>query len=139
MGFATWLAVEPGTEVLDLTPGLGDSVRALYASLWGEAGLDATVLERCRAAVEATLGTGAREDGDDADVATTAAVRFSEQYVVDAHGVSDAQAAVLHEHFTDPQLAAFTTALATFDALARVRAVLSKAGGTPATFTVEEG
>jgi alkylhydroperoxidase family enzyme len=137
MVFATWLAVEPAAEVLDLTPGVGEALRALYASLW-EAGVDPAVLERCRAAVEATLGTGARDGGGDVDAGTAAAVRFSEQYVVDAHGVTDAQAAVLHEHFTDEQLAAFTTALATFDALARVRAVLADAGGTPATFTVEE-
>jgi alkylhydroperoxidase family enzyme len=137
MEITTWLAVEPGTEVLDLTPGVGEGLRALNASLW-EAGVDPAVLERCRAAVEATLGTRARDEGGDLDAGTAAAVMFSEQYVVDAHGVTDAQAAVLHEHFTDEHLAAFTTALATFDALARVRAVLAAAGGTPATFTLEE-
>jgi alkylhydroperoxidase family enzyme len=138
MVFPTWLPLEPGAEVLDLIPGAGAALRELYASLW-DAGVDPAVLEACRAAIDATIGTRAHDAGGEADAATQAAVRFSEQYVVDAHGVTDAQAAVLHEHFTDEQLAALTTAIATFDALARVRAVLTAAGGTPAMFTLEEG
>ncbi|HVM67892.1 MAG TPA: hypothetical protein VMU14_23655, partial [Acidimicrobiales bacterium] len=128
MVFPTWLPVEAGAEVVDLVPGAGEALRDLYASLW-DAGVDPAVLEACRAAIEATIGTRPRGGGGEADAATQAAVRFSEQYVVDAHGVTDAQAAVLHEHFTDEQLAALTTAIATFDALARVRAVLTAAGG----------
>jgi hypothetical protein len=137
MSFATWLPVEPGTEVLDLIGGAGGALRELYASVW-DAGVDPAVLTACRAAIEATIGTGARDAAEEAGAATRAAVMFAEQFAVDAHGVTDAQAAVLHEHFTDEQLAALTTAVATFDAIARVRAVLAAAGGTPATFTVEE-
>jgi len=47
--------------------------------------------------------------------------------------VTDEQAAALHRVCTPGQLAALTTAVATFDALARVRAVLASAGGTPAS------
>jgi alkylhydroperoxidase family enzyme len=137
MGFTTWLPVEPGTEVLDLVGDAGEALRALYASLW-DAGVDTGVLSACQAAIEATIGTRARDGGGDVDAATQAAVMFAEQYVVDAHGVTDAQAAVLHEHFSDEQLAALTTAIATFDAVARVRAVLAARGGTPVMFTVEE-
>jgi alkylhydroperoxidase family enzyme len=138
MVFPTWLPVEAGAEVVDLIPGAGAALRELYASLW-DAGVDPGVLDACRVAIEATIGTRPRGPGGEASPATQAAVMFSEQYVVDAHGVTDAQAAVLHEHFTDEQLAGLTTAIATFDALARVRAVLTAAGGTPATFAVEEG
>jgi alkylhydroperoxidase family enzyme len=135
--FATWLPVDPGTEVVDLLGGAGDALRALYASLW-EAGVDPAVLASCQAAIEATIGTRAHPPAGDLDAAARAAVMFSEQYVVDAHGVTDAQAAALHEHFTDEQLAVLTTAIATFDAIARVRAVLAAGGGSPVTFTVED-
>jgi len=137
MVFSTWLPVELGGEVLDLIPGAGEALRELYASLW-DAGVDPAVLDACRTAIESAIGTRPHDGARGADAATQAAVMFSEQYVVDAHGVTDAQAAGLHEHFTDDQLAALTTAIATFDALARVRAVLAAAGGTPAMFTVEE-
>ena len=137
MVFPTWLPVEAGAEVVDLIPGSGEALRELYASLW-DSGVDPAVLDACRAAIEATIGTRAHAVGGEADAATQAAVRFSEQYVVDAHGVTDAQAAALHEHFSDAQLAALTTAIATFDALARARAVLGAPGGAPATFTLEE-
>jgi hypothetical protein len=138
MVFPTWLPLEAGADVLDLVPGAADALRDLYASLW-QAGVGPDVLDACRSAIEATIGTRPADGTPGADPAVQAAVRFSEQYVVDAHGVTDADAAVLHEHFTDEQLAALTTAIATFDAVARVRAVLTAAGGTPATFTLEEG
>jgi alkylhydroperoxidase family enzyme len=137
MAFATWLPVAPGTEVLDLVPKAGDALRALYGSLRG-AGVDPAVLGEVRAAIDATIGTRPRVGGDALDAATKAAVMFSEQYVVDAHGVTDEQAQALHASFTDEQLAVLTTALATFDAIARVRAVLASPVGTPATFTLEE-
>ena len=136
MTFATWLPVDAGTDVGDLLGGAGDALRALYASLW-EAGVDPAVLSACQEAIEATVGARPRTTSGTVDAATAAAVMFAEQYVVDAHGVTDAQAAALHEHFTDAQLAALTTAIATFDALARVRALLAVAGGTPVTFTME--
>ena len=53
------------------------------------------------------------------------ALALAEQYVIDAHGFTDDDMAVMHEHYTDPQLATLTTACATFDALARVRTVLA--------------
>ncbi len=136
MTFSTWLPTEPGTEVVDLIRA-GAALRALYASLWA-AGVDPAVLSACQEAVEATIGIRPRTSAGELDAATQAAVMFAEQYVVDAHGVTDAQAAVMHEHFTDEQLAALTTAIATFDAVARVRALLAAQGGTPVTFTLEE-
>jgi alkylhydroperoxidase family enzyme len=135
--FSTWLPVNAGSEVLELIDGAGEGLRALYASLW-DAGVDQGVLAACQSAIEATIGTRPAGGPQVHDAATQAAVMFAEQYVVDAHGVTDAQAAVLHEHFTDPELAVLTTAIATFDAITRVRAVLAADGGTPVTFTVED-
>ncbi|HZQ86265.1 MAG TPA: hypothetical protein VFA83_15565 [Acidimicrobiales bacterium] len=137
MTFSTWLPLDAGAEVLELLPGAGEALRALYRSLW-ESGVDPAVLSACQAAIESAIGTLRTDPPHAADAATQAAVMFAEQYVVDAHGVTDAQAAALHEHFTDAQLAALTTAIATFDAIARVRAVLAAEGGAPVTFTMEE-
>ena len=49
---------------------------------------------------------------------------FTEQYVLDAHGVTDELCAELNTHLPPPELAALTTAIATFEALARSRAAL---------------
>jgi len=51
--------------------------------------------------------------------------------------VTDADAAALHTLFTPEQLAALTTALATFDALARVRVVLRSPAGTAASIDID--
>jgi alkylhydroperoxidase family enzyme len=52
--------------------------------------------------------------------AERALLDFCEHYAIDAHSVTDAQAARLHEHFDEPTLAALTTGIAVYDALARV-------------------
>jgi len=104
-------------------------------ALW-DAGVDPTLLERCRARAEAIIGGRTTDDPDASSEADRAAVAFAEQYVIDPHGVTDAQAEELHRLFTPPQLAALTTALATFDALARVRTVLVSRSGTPASIDV---
>jgi len=121
---------------------------ALYAELW-DAGVDAVTLELCRLRMASLIGSsadlaarepravaaGLTEDVVDAlpswpsserfTDAQRAALGFAEQYVIDAHGFTDDDMARMHEHFTDPQLAALTTACATFDALARARTVLA--------------
>ena len=136
MAYATWLPVEAGTDVWDLIPEAGAALRALCASLF-DAGVDAALLERCRARAESLVTGRGGGDDDAVDDATAAALGFVEQYVLDPHGVTDAQALALHGFFSDEQLAALTTAVATFDALARVGAVLGAASGTPASIAVD--
>ena len=46
--------------------------------------------------------------------------------MLDPHGCTDEQMHALHDHFTPPQLATLTIAIAVFDALARARAVLAR-------------
>ena len=48
-----------------------------------------------------------------------ALLRFTEQYVIDAQGVSDADAAGVTSVLTGPQIAAFTIAIGAFDAICR--------------------
>jgi alkylhydroperoxidase family enzyme len=121
---------------------------ALYAELW-DAGVDAVTLELCRLRMASLIGStadlaarepravaaGLTEDVVDAlpswpsserfTDAQRAALGFAEQYVIDAHGFTDDDMTRMHDNFTDPQLAALTTACATFDALARARTVLA--------------
>jgi hypothetical protein len=133
--FTTWLPVDAEADVLDLVPGAAEALRALYASLW-TAGVDPALVERCRARTNAVVEGRTRDESATLGEADRAALAFTEQYVLDPHGVTDAQAEELHRFFTAPQLAALTTALATFDALARVRTVLGSRSGTPASIDV---
>jgi alkylhydroperoxidase family enzyme len=140
-------AVPGGGVLAGLTTGVPE-LAALYSELW-DAGVDAVTLELCRLRMATLIGSAddlaAREPRAIAagltedDVAALpswpsserftdaqrAALGFAEQYVIDAHGFSDDDMAAMHEHFTEPQLAALTTACATFDALARARTVLA--------------
>jgi hypothetical protein len=133
--FTTWLPVEAEADVWDLVPGAAEALRALYASLW-TTGLDPALLDLCRARADAVVEGRTRDEPATLGEADRAALAFTEQYVLDPHGVTDAQAEELHRFFTAPQLAALTTALATFDALARVRTVLRSRSGTPASIDV---
>jgi alkylhydroperoxidase family enzyme len=123
-------------------------LRDLYDELW-DSGVDPVTLELCRLRMATLIGSAddmamrepravaaglAEETVEDlpgwptSDRFTEAqrcALGFAEQYVIDAHGFTDDDMALMHEHFTDPQLATLTTACATFDALARVRTVLA--------------
>ncbi len=86
-------------------------------------GVDASLLELCAARVEQMIGGEAlaRTPADDREKVVLA---FTEQYVLDAHGVTDELCAELNTHLSPPELTALTTAIATFEALARSRAVL---------------
>jgi alkylhydroperoxidase family enzyme len=131
--FPTWLPVdtepEQPVDVFALLPAhAGDRLDELYAQLW-DRGVDDTTLELCRARIT-TMVTGAPiQPGETAAPPETdaqhAAVGFAEQFVLDPHGCTDEQMRALQTHFTGPQLATLTTAIAVFDALARVRAVLA--------------
>ena len=136
----------PGT--LDgLTTGVAE-LKGLYDELF-DVGVDPVTLELCRLRMATLIGSaadmamrepraaaaGLTEETIEAlpawptsehfTEAQRVALGFAEQYVIDAHGFTDDDMAVMHEYFTDEQLASLTTACATFDALARVRAVLA--------------
>jgi hypothetical protein len=123
--------------IAELPVGL-DELRALYDGLW-DAGVDHDTLELCRLRQATLIGTPAEPAVDAALVealpswpssplfteAQRAALAFAEQYVIDPHGFADTDGERLRGLFTPEQLATLTIAVATFDALARARAVLS--------------
>lgn len=149
----TWLPEHaPGTSVLEQTlglrPDLGDPFRSFYAVFWRDRLVDPLVLELCRLRVAQLLGCSeelgvryqaAIDGGLDeqmverlaqwpTDAAFSeiqrAALAFTEQFVIDPHGIRGAIRDTLREHFTLPELVALTEALALFDGFARFRMVL---------------
>jgi len=52
------------------------------------------------------------------------AVRFAEQYALDPHGLTDRDFDLLHEHYSDEQIASIVLAAAMFDARARFSVAL---------------
>jgi len=128
--FATWLPVGPDpaepVDVFALLPAGEEQLRHLLRSVWN-ADVDRATLERCRDRIDALItGTARPPARDRPTTAQRAAADFAEQFVLDPHGCTDEQMHALQDHFTPPQLATLTTAIAVFDALARVRAVLAR-------------
>jgi alkylhydroperoxidase family enzyme len=127
--FPTWVPIgDDGTRPVDVVALLAagaSELDDLYAQLW-DRGVDDATLELCRDRIT-TMITGARAEParQPATDAQVAAVGFAEQFVLDPHGCTDEQMRTLQTHFTGPQLATLTTAIAVFDALARARAVLA--------------
>ena len=105
-----------------LDPHVADPLEELVQALDG-VGLDPGLLELCAARIDQMIGGGAlaASPQDDRERIVLA---FTEQYVLDAHGVTDELCAELNTHLSPPELAALTTAIATFEALARSRVAL---------------
>lgn len=106
-----------------LAPHVAGPLEELVQALDG-VGLDQGLLELCAARVEQMIGGGA-STGSPQDDRERVVLAFTEQYVLDAHGVTDELCAELNTHLSPPELAALTTAIATFEALVRSRTVLN--------------
>jgi hypothetical protein len=126
----TWLprTAAGATEfdrVLGLCPALRDDLSA-FTDLFQTLGpVDSALLERCRAHVAAVFGAAtdvpAAGDGSDAERACLA---FAEKFVLDPHGISDADAAAVTAHLSAPEMVAFVEALAILDGFTRFRVIL---------------
>lgn len=105
-----------------LDPHVAGPLEELVQALDG-VGLDPGLLELCATRIEQMIG-GEPSSASPQDGRESVVLAFTEQYVLDAHGVTDELCAELNAHLSAPELAALTTAIATFEALARSRAVL---------------
>src|SRR5262245_20219869 len=150
---AGWLPVAAsGATALDralgLRPDLCADYRAFVALFWERGPVGAVVLELCRLRVAQLLRcdgelrlryeparTAGLDEGKIAQLerwptapeftaAERACLAYAEQFVLDAHGISDAQAAAVTSHLTPAGLVALTEALALFEGFARLRLVL---------------
>ncbi|MDE0604338.1 MAG: hypothetical protein OXI18_08050 [bacterium] len=105
-----------------LDPHVAGPLEELVQALSG-VGLDPGLLELCGARIDQMI-SGEALAASPQDDRERVVLAFTEQYVLDAHGVTDELCAELNAHLSAPELAALTTAIATFEALARSRAVL---------------
>jgi alkylhydroperoxidase family enzyme len=153
---ASWLAATaPGPtafdRVLALRPDLCADYHAFLALFWTRGPVDPVVLELCRLRVAQLLGCEAelrlryepaRAAGlDEAKIAwlarwptaamftdaERACLSYTERFVLDVHGITDAQAAEVARHLTPAGLVALTEALALFEGFARFRLILGVA------------
>jgi alkylhydroperoxidase family enzyme len=158
----TWLpALADGDTGLDqvfgLRPDLYDAFRAFYAVFWTRGLLDPVVLELCRLRVAQLVGCAteqhvryqpARDAGlTEAQIAALprwpdtpsvtdaqrAALAFTEQFVLDPHGVDHPQRDAVIDHFGLPGLVALCETLALFEGFCRFRTVLDVDGPAVAT------
>ncbi|MDX2165645.1 MAG: hypothetical protein SF182_01220 [Deltaproteobacteria bacterium] len=139
----SWL-VERGAsfeDTLGLRPELLRDYQAFESQLWSS-GVDPALLELCRLRVAGLLGsnTAARrraavpaamiaalDDWSASDVFSPlqrAALRLTDGFVLDPHGVSDADVGALAAHLSPPQTVALIEALALFDGFTRFRLML---------------
>ena len=140
---ATAAARDPFEGVFALRPNLFEAYRDFAALFWTRRLVDPVVLELCRLRVAQLLGArhplslrtpealaaGLREDriakldswwtSDGFDATERACLRFAEQFVLDAKGITDADAAAVVGALGDAGTVAFVEALAIFDGFSR--------------------
>jgi alkylhydroperoxidase family enzyme len=151
----------PLDRVFGLRPDLYEPFRAFYAVFWTDGLLDPVVLELCRLRVAQLLRceseqrvryAPARDAGlTEEQVARLAdwprdpsltdsqraALAFAEQFVLDPHGIDDAQRDAVIDHLGRPGLVALCEALALFDGFCRFRTLLGV--GSPDAVEVVAG
>jgi alkylhydroperoxidase family enzyme len=149
----TWLPAEAGgatalERVFGLTPRAYQAYRDLDRALWDPALVDPALVELCRLRIAQLVGCDAelavRHDEARASGLTEAKIdalrlwptsphysdrdravlNFAEKFVIDASSVDDDDCAALRAHLPDPEIAALTTAIALFDAMARFQVAL---------------
>lgn len=122
---------------LALRPDLRGPLDGLLRTL-REGPVEPTLLEACDALIRHRVGVPV--DGPIPDVAdpslddrTRAVLVMAEQFVVDPHGIEPPMRDAVLDHCSMAELATLVQAFAMFDALARMEAVLIRAGTTEAT------
>ncbi len=141
-------------EALDLRPGLGELFADYYGQLWTDGLVDPVVLELCRLRIARLLGDDeqsmlryqpAVEAGlSEATIAELAryptsdaftdherrCLMYAEQYVIDVHGITDADADGVKATMGDAGFVVFTVALGMLEGVTRLRLTLGL--GSPA-------
>jgi len=156
-GTTTWLPVEAGGDtaldrVFGLTPAAYEAFREVDEALWDPTRVDPALTELCRLRIAQMIGCDAELEvrhNQASDRGLTeekiaelrrwptsprytdtdrAVLNFAEKFVIDASSVDDDDCRALREHLSDPEIAALTTAVALFDAMARFQVALGIGG-----------
>jgi alkylhydroperoxidase family enzyme len=145
----TWLpaaagGVTPLDRVFGLCPELYADYRTFLSHCWSRSRIDPTVLELCSRRVAHLVGCESdrvvrhRAALDERKLSALSAwptsplftaceracLSFAEQFVMDPHCISDAQAAEVSAHLGPAGLVGLTEALALFEGFARFRLIL---------------
>ena len=136
------------TDLLAARPELADHRATMLDGIWRDSGVPPRLLELARlrvaalrhdeagvaARTPAAVAAGLDEDGVDALAAwptdprftptDRAALALAEQFVMDCHGITDAQVAELRDALGDQATVGFLIALALFDGFSRAATVL---------------
>lgn len=139
-------------DTFALRPELYADYRAFAERFWADRLVEPTLLELCRIRVAQLLGCAGEARRrtpaavaaglDEARVAALAGwprsplfspaeracLRLTEGFVLDPHGVSDAEAAAVAAHLPPPEMMALIEALALFDGFTRFRLILGVEG-----------
>ena len=135
----SWLGSDSFAELFGLRPELYADYRTFADSVSEGGCADPELLDLCRARGAQILGSASAPTAlDDARVATLAdwrhserfsdrdraCLRLTEGFVLDPHGVSDADAASVAAHLSPAEMVALIEALAIFDGFSRMRLIL---------------
>jgi alkylhydroperoxidase family enzyme len=124
-----WTHAATSADVLALRPELARLVRELRHD--AEARVPGRLHELLQRRVQRLLGLSHAELPDDLTDAERAAVAVAEQFVLDVHGLSDADFARLGEHFSPAEQLAILIDLALLDGFARLDRVAGVAAPGP--------
>ena len=126
MTAGTWLPDlrGEGCDLLEARPALHGMREQLRVTLLRESGLDPALLPACERRVVWLL-SAAGDEPQAADERERAVFAFTDAFVRDPHGVTDAHVAALRAFLTVPQVVALTELLALLDGFARFRLILS--------------
>jgi len=140
--------VPPLQRALDLRPDLAERFAAYYGQLWSDRLVDPVLLELCRLRIAQLLGDAeqqmlryrpALEAGLTEDKIRALAqypsspmysdhertcLGYAEQYLMDVHSITDADADRVKEQMTEPEFVAFTVALGLLEGVGRFRLML---------------
>ena len=119
-----WLNSESFASVFGLRPQLFADYRAFEEAVWRDGQLGPRLLELCRARVAQILGDGTAEDVAALTECERACLRLTDKFVLDPHGVGDADAAAVAKHLSPAAMVALIEALALFDGFTRFRLIL---------------
>ena len=135
----SWLGSDSFAELFGVRPELYADYRGFADSVCEGGLVEPRLLDLCRVRVAQILGWASVPTAlDDARVAALAdwrrserfsdrdraCLRLAEGFVLDPHGVADADAAAVAAHLSPPEMVALIEALAVFDGFTRMRLIL---------------
>ena len=147
--------MSPLQRAFDLRPDLAEQFAAYYGQLWSDRLVDPVLLELCRLRIAQLLGdaeqqmmryrtaldAGLTEEKIGALAQYPSSTLYSEhertclgyaeQYLMDVHSISDADADRVKTQMTEPEFVAFTVALGLLEGVGRFRLMFGLSGAAP--------